>query len=158
MMKKLYRPNVAAIIRSQSGLLFLGQRSDYRESWQFPQGGVDRGETDEEALRREVQEEVGMTPEVYTIVARRGPYVYEFPGGAMRRGFHGQRQVYFLCQLSSPGLPILDLSGTCGEFVELRWVEPVDFPLDLVPPMKQAVYRQVLRDFFPPPEEVGPDK
>lgn len=151
MKQKIHRPNVAAIIRSRDGLLLLGQRSDHQESWQFPQGGVDPGEGDEEALRREVLEEVGLAPGAYSIVARRGPYLYDFPGGAARRGFHGQRQMYFLCQLISEQLPVLDLAATCGEFIALRWVRPEEFPLDLVPPMKLAVYREVLRDFFPAP-------
>jgi putative (di)nucleoside polyphosphate hydrolase len=149
MMKKLHRPNVAAMIRSRDGLLLLGQRSDYQESWQFPQGGVDAGESDEEALHREVLEEVGLAAGAYSIVARRGPYLYDFPGGATRRGFRGQRQMYFLCQLIEEQLPVIDLAETCGEFVALRWVRLEEFPLDLVPPMKQAVYREVLHDFFP---------
>jgi putative (di)nucleoside polyphosphate hydrolase len=110
---------------------------------------VDAGESDEEALHREVLEEVGLAAGAYSIVARRGPYLYDFPGGATRRGFRGQRQMYFLCQLIEEQLPVIDLAETCGEFVALRWVRLEEFPLDLVPPMKQAVYREVLRDFFP---------
>ena len=41
-MKKRYRPNVAAILQRPNGLVLIAQRSDYPESWQFPQGGVDR--------------------------------------------------------------------------------------------------------------------
>jgi hypothetical protein len=40
------------------------------------------------------------------------------------------------------------LARTCGEFTGVRWVALGDFPLAAVPPMKQEVYRAVLRDFF----------
>jgi putative (di)nucleoside polyphosphate hydrolase len=147
-MKKVYRPNVAAIIRHADGRVLLGQRADYPESWQFPQGGIDRGESPEEAVRREVLEETGLSPDLYQLQERRGPYRYDFPAGIDRRGHHGQEQWYFLGQLQSDQTPDLDLASTCGEFAALRWTAIGDFPLATVPPMKREVYRTVLRDFF----------
>lgn len=145
--RALYRPNVAAILRRADGLLLIAQRADYPESWQFPQGGRDPGESAEEALRREIGEEVGISPEHYRVLAQRGPYRYEFPAGPDRRGFIGQEQTYFLCQLSASA-PAVDLSGCCGEFRAVRWVAAAEFPVHLAPPMKQDVYRQVLRDLL----------
>lgn len=149
LMQKRYRPNVAAILQRADGLVLIGQRSDYPDSWQFPQGGIDRGETPEDALRREVAEEVGIGPEAYSIAARSGPHRYDFPSGRDRRGHDGQEQTYFLCRLNEPGEPPFDLANTCGEFAAVRWVPLDDFPLHLAPPMKQAVYREVLRLLFP---------
>lgn len=148
-MDKKYRANVAAIIRDRRGLLLLGQRSDYPDSWQFPQGGVDKGETAEDAVRREVLEETGIHPADYEITSRRGPYRYDFPHGVDRRGHHGQEQTYFLCELLGPDAPRFDPASTCGEFLAVRWVPVPGFPVHLAPPMKQEVYRRVLRDFFP---------
>lgn len=147
-MGKRYRPNVAAIIRRADGCVLLGQRSDFPESWQFPQGGIDRGETPEDAIRREVLEEVGIAAEAYELGAKRGPYRYDFPAGPDRRGFHGQEQWYFLCDLQGAQTPEPDLARTCGEFAAVRWVAIGEFPLERVPPMKVNVYREVLRDFF----------
>lgn len=145
---KRYRPNVAAIVQSAEGLLLIGQRSDYPESWQFPQGGIEEGESAEEALRREVLEEVALAPEAYHIEKKRGLYRYDFPKGPDRRGCWGQEQTYFLCRLQRDEIPALNLGQTSGEFAALRWVPLAGFPVHLVPPMKQAVYREVLRDFF----------
>lgn len=147
-MRKLYRPNVAAIIQRADGRVLIGQRSDYPESWQFPQGGIDKGEQPEEAIRREVREEVALSAETYDVKERRGPYRYDFPSGPDRRGYHGQEQTYFLCLLRGTEVPEIDWGQTCGEFAALRWVDPAEFPLDQVPPMKKEVYRAVLRDFF----------
>ncbi len=147
-MRKTYRRNVAAIVQSATGLLLIGQRSDFPECWQFPQGGADKNESLEDALRREVLEEIALPPDAYEIAAQRGPYRYDFPHGADRRGFHGQEQTYFLCRLKEKEIPEIDLRSSCGEFSAVRWVPVAGFPVHLAPPMKQAVYREVLRDFF----------
>jgi len=148
-MGKRYRPNVAAVLQRRDGKILIARRSDYPESWQFPQGGVGRGESAEEALRREVEEEVLLRPERYGVAGRRDGYRYDFPGGPDRRGFDGQEQTYFLCLLAEGAEAEIDPARGCGEFSEAAWVEPGNFPHHLVPPMKQAVYRQVLADFFP---------
>jgi len=147
-MGKRYRSNVAAILQRSDGRIFIARRSDYPESWQFPQGGVDDGEKPREALGREVAEEVALPPGAYRIAEERGGYRYDFPEGPDRRGFHGQEQTYFLCLLEEGTEAQADPLKGCGEFTEARWVAADDFPHHLVPPMKRAVYRRVLRDFF----------
>jgi putative (di)nucleoside polyphosphate hydrolase len=151
-MTKRYRPNVAAILQRADGRVLIGQRSDFLESWQLPQGGVDQGETAEDALRREVLEEVGIGPDEYTVAEQTGPHRYDFPFGQDRRGFHGQEQFYFLCRLRDAAAEEVDLSTTCGEFQAVRWVAVQDFPVHLAPPMKQDVYREVLGRLFPRPQ------
>lgn len=149
LMAKRYRPNVAAVLQRSDGRLLIGQRADFPESWQFPQGGVDQGESPEDALRREVREETGLPPEAYRIVARSGPHRYDFPAGPDRRGFSGQEQTYFLCALHGAETPPFDPALTCGEFLAVRWVTMDDFPVELAPPMKREVYGEVLRRLFP---------
>ena len=60
---KFYRPNVAAIIVSsdypEKKEIFIAERTDLAGVWQFPQGGIDEGESSEEALFRELKEEIG---------------------------------------------------------------------------------------------------
>jgi putative (di)nucleoside polyphosphate hydrolase len=152
-MPKRYRPNVAAVLQRADGRVLIGQRSDYPDSWQLPQGGIDRGESAEEALRREVLEEVGIGPDRYAITARTGPHRYDFPFGEDRRGYGGQEQTYFLCRLKEIGDADVDLSATCGEFQAVRWVEVENFPVHLAPPMKQQVYRDVLERLFATSED-----
>jgi len=147
--KKRYRPNVAAILQRADGKILIARRSDFPESWQFPQGGVGQGESAEEALRREVTEEVALPPEAYRIASTKQGYRYDFPGGPDRRGFHGQEQTYFLCLLKEKAEALVDPERGCGEFTEADWVEAGSFPYHLVPPMKEAVYRRVIGDFFP---------
>lgn len=147
-MGKKYRANVAAILQRRDGRILIARRSDYPDSWQFPQGGVDRDESPLAALQREVEEEVALPPHAYRIAARRAGYRYEFPGGPDRRGYDGQEQVYFLCCLEDGAEKMIRPENGCGEFTEAEWVEPGSFPYHLLPSMKAEVYRGVMRDFF----------
>ena len=147
-MKKRYRTNVAAILQRADGKILIARRSDHPESWQFPQGGVAKGESADEALRREVLEEVSLAPSFYRLDKFRSGYRYDFPAGPDRRGFSGQEQIYFLCLLQPGAENEVDPVRGCGEFTESSWVDTSSFPLHLVPPMKRAVYQRVLQDFF----------
>ena len=55
-----FRPNAAALILNRSGELLVCERINDRGAWQFPQGGIDEGESALEAMYREVLEEVGI--------------------------------------------------------------------------------------------------
>ena len=64
-MRKGYRPNVGIIIANTKGkLLYCKRRRS--NNWQFPQGGIDRNETPEQAAFRELFEEVGIKTVSYT--------------------------------------------------------------------------------------------
>ena len=94
-----YHPNVAAILRNARGEILVCERIDTPGAWQFPQGGIDSGETAEEALRREVWEEISVRVG-YTVVARRGPYRYLYGEGIAKRGYDGKEQEYFLLEFT----------------------------------------------------------
>ncbi|TAE90760.1 MAG: NUDIX domain-containing protein [Verrucomicrobia bacterium] len=71
-----FRPNVAALFIRPEGQLLVCERSTFPGSWQFPQGGVDLGETLEQALAREVREEIGLLPEHYEVLRQESGYRY----------------------------------------------------------------------------------
>lgn len=151
-MSALYRPNVAALIVNREGLLLVCERAGNPGAWQFPQGGIDPGETAEQAVQREVGEEVGYAPGDYDILDARGNYRYDYPPDVLdavrrKRGepYVGQEQTYFLCRLRpDAGEPVLD----GREFGRHAWIGPQDFRLDWLPAFKRSVYRDVLSDFF----------
>jgi putative (di)nucleoside polyphosphate hydrolase len=147
-----YRPNVAAVMVNVDGCLLICERVTVAGAWQFPQGGVDAGESLEEALVREVREEVGLLPSHYEVVERRVGYRYLYPtkvrGKKIRKhGSHGQEQTYFLCRLQA-GAPEINVDQKPREFRAYRWIPPSEFDLDWLPPFKRDVYREVMRDFF----------
>ena len=99
--QKNYRPNVAAIVLSASYPLkceiLIASRVDIKDAWQFPQGGIDEGETPQEALFRELKEEIG-TDEVEIIAEYPGWVSYDFPPSVAKNmaPFDGQTQKYYL--------------------------------------------------------------
>ena len=62
-----FRPNVGIILLNQRNQVFWGKRIR-SHSWQFPQGGIDRGETPEQAAVRELREETGLTGRINTLI------------------------------------------------------------------------------------------
>lgn len=147
-----YRPNVAALIVNPSGGLLICERSTIPGAWQFPQGGVDGGETLEQALSREVREEIGLDANHYDVIEHRQGYRYLYPPGTRgkklrKHGSHGQEQTYFLCQLKVDA-PQINVKQRQPEFRAYRWILPTEFDLDWLPVFKRDVYREVMRDFF----------
>jgi len=138
---------VAAIVQDRAGRILICERSDTPGAWQFPQGGIEFGETRQEALAREVLEEISLRRKSYSIAAVRGPYRYRFPAGIKKKGFRGQAHHYFLLRLRGPK-SLINTAVANGEFSQARWIRPDEFDLTWLPPMKRRAYRRVLRDFF----------
>ncbi len=142
-----YRANVAGILRNPAGQILVCERLGVPEAWQFPQGGIDEGETPEQALARELWEEIRVAPDHFGIVSRRGPYRYLYGNERIKKGFHGKEQLYFLCDFTGDNGHI-DVATEHPEFQAFRWIAPGEFQLAWLPEMKREVYRAVFADFF----------
>lgn len=147
--KDLYRPNVAMILMSheypQKKELFIAQRNDMVDIWQFPQGGIDEGEEIKEALFRELEEEVG-TNEV-TIVCEYPEWIsYDFPENVAKKmqPYKGQKQKYFLLKFDEKAKIALDT--THPEFSDYKFVS-IDEVLKHTAHFKKPVYEQVISYF-----------
>lgn len=148
-MTKRYRPNVAVVVVNPLGQILACHRTDVAGAWQLPQGGIEDGETPEEALFRELEEEIG-TRKV-TIIGRLPETIcYDWPEHLYRRGFHGQEQHYFLTRLNSDDTPDFDSIRT-KEFDKFEWLDCAKF-LEKVAGFKAEPYKLALaklRKLFP---------
>ena len=63
----LYRPNAGIVICNKAGKILWCKRKT-GDGWQFPQGGIDDGESPEEAIIRETFEEVGLRKDKFRII------------------------------------------------------------------------------------------
>ena len=144
-----FRPNVGIILLNQRNQVFWGKRIR-THSWQFPQGGIDRGESPEQAMYRELHEEVGLQPEHVRIVARTRDWLrYEVPDRFIRRdarGFYkGQKQIWFLLQMVTHDHHLNLRATDHPEFDAWRWND-YWVPLDVVIEFKRGVYEMALTE------------
>jgi putative (di)nucleoside polyphosphate hydrolase len=144
-----FRPNVGIILLNQKNQVFWGKRIR-THSWQFPQGGIDRGENPEQAMYRELHEEVGLRPEHVQIVARTRDWLrYEVPDRFIKREarghYRGQKQIWFLLQLIGNDWDLNLRATDHPEFDAWRWND-YWVPLDLVVEFKRGVYKMALNE------------
>ncbi len=144
-----FRPNVGIILLNQKNQVFWGKRIR-THSWQFPQGGIDRGETPEQAMFRELHEEIGLQPEHVRIIARTRDWLrYEVPDRYIRRDarghYKGQKQIWFLLQLMGQDWNLNLRATNHPEFDAWRWNE-YWVPLDVVVEFKRGVYEMALTE------------
>ena len=143
-----FRANVGIVLTRGAGELFLGGRVGGR-GWQFPQGGVNRGERVDEALFRELREEIGLErQDVEILGSTRGWLRYRLPRQYVRDRCIGQKQRWFLLRLVSDDSHVrLDVSPK-PEFVDWQWVD-FWYPANQIILFKRQVYRQMLKEFEP---------
>lgn len=146
-----YRPNVGIIICNNKEQVLWAKRFG-QNSWQFPQGGIKDGESIEQAMYRELHEEVGLHPQDVKIVAiNRGWQRYKLPKRLIRRDSNpvciGQKQRWFLLQLTCDERKINTLASPSPEFDSWRWVN-FWYPVRQVIPFKRDVYRRVMSEFI----------
>ena len=144
-----FRPNVGIILLNQKSQVFWGKRIR-THSWQFPQGGIDRGENPEQAMYRELHEEVGLFPQHVHVLARTRDWLrYEVPDRFIRRDarghYKGQKQIWFLLQLVGHDWDLNLRATDHPEFDAWRWNE-YWVPLDVVVEFKRGVYEMALME------------
>jgi putative (di)nucleoside polyphosphate hydrolase len=150
---KGYRPNVGIIICNREGRLLWAKRIG-QNAWQFPQGGIKQHETLEQALYRELDEEVGLQADQVCILYRTRHWLrYRLPKNFIRHHTDpvciGQKQKWFLLGLETDESRIDLGRSTLPEFDDWRWVN-YWYPVKQVIDFKRDVYRRALQEFRTP--------
>lgn len=138
------------MLADRAGLVFVGERrGPPLDEWQMPQGGIDPGESPEQAAWRELAEEVG-TPAAELLATSRRWYAYDLPAGLRTPKWaarhRGQSQRWFLFRFTGTDADIDIAAVAEPEFRTWRWVRP-DELLHLVVAFKRPVYAAVLAEF-----------
>lgn len=144
-----FRPNVGIILCNAQNKVFWGKR--IREhSWQFPQGGINFGETPEQAMYRELMEEVGLKPEHVRILGRTKDWLrYEVPTTWIKREYRGtykgQKQIWYLLRLVGKDSDVSLRASDHPEFDAWRWNEYWVQLSDVIE-FKRGVYESALNE------------
>lgn len=144
-----YRPNVGIVICNARNEVFWGKRTK-EHSWQFPQGGIQHGESPIQAMYRELHEEVGLRPEHVRVLGRTREWLrYDVPSQWIRRewraAYRGQKQIWFLLRLVGRDCDVCLRATPRPEFDAWRWSE-YWAPLESVIEFKRAVYGSALSE------------
>jgi len=147
--KEGYRPNVGIILCNSRNEVFWGKRIR-QHSWQFPQGGINHGETPEQAMYRELMEEVGLAAQYVRILGRTRDWLrYDVPNQWVRRdwrgNYRGQKQIWFLLRLTGRDCDVCLRASTHPEFDAWRWND-YWMAMESVVDFKRDVYRSALTE------------
>ena len=147
-----YRPNVGIVLANGSGQLLWARRIG-QDAWQFPQGGIQQDETPEEAMYRELREEVGLQRhQVEVMTCTQGWLHYRLPERMVRRHRQplciGQKQKWFLLRMLAADSDVCFHHNEEPEFDHWRWVS-YWYPLGQVVSFKREVYRRALLELAP---------
>lgn len=143
-----YRPNVGIVLCNAKNEVFWGKRVN-QHAWQFPQGGIKRGETPEQAMFRELHEEVGLKPEHVQILGRTRHWLrYDVPAQWLNPrkktgNYRGQKQIWFLLRLIGKDSDVSLRASEHPEFDAWRWND-YWVPLEHVVEFKRSVYESAL--------------
>ncbi|MBQ12801.1 MAG: RNA pyrophosphohydrolase [Gammaproteobacteria bacterium] len=148
-----FRSNIGIVISNRLGQLLWAKRIG-QDAWQFPQGGIKQAETLEQALYRELAEEVGLMKEDVKVIHQTGDWLrYRLPENFIRYNNDpvciGQKQKWFLLSLESEDSSVELNRNEKPEFDDWRWVS-YWYPLEQVIDFKKDVYRQALNELMPP--------
>ena len=143
-----YRPNVAIVLCNAKNEVFWGKRIK-EHAWQFPQGGIKMGESPEDAMYRELEEETGLLREHVKILGRtKGWLHYHVPSHWIKREwrgtYKGQKQIWYLLRLVGRDHDIKLRASTHPEFDAWRWHD-YWVPLENVIEFKRDVYKEALQ-------------
>ncbi len=139
-----YRFGVVGVFTNSASQVLVCERSNRPGAWQFPQGGIDAGETPDQAMQREASEELGS--DQFKILRKSADLTqYDFPEDAtfpIAKKFRGQKHCWFHLEFIGSGSPNLEQSD--GEFQSYKWVSVQD-SLDHVIDWKKEAYKHGLK-------------
>ena len=150
MNNEIYRKCVGMMILNNNNEILVGKRLDHPSGfWQMPQGGIDDKEDPEEAVWREMMEEIG-TNKAKLIKESNQWINYDIPAETLKtlpwgHKYIGQTQKWFAFQFTGKESDI-NVGTNNPEFSEWKWTK-IDLIVDEIVPFKRIVYSTILKEF-----------
>ncbi|MCG8328247.1 MAG: RNA pyrophosphohydrolase [Chitinophagales bacterium] len=144
---KFFRANVGVIIINSKGQVLAFERTEHENSWQFPQGGIDRKESPKTSIEREIHEETGIKPnsELKYLDEYKDWIAYELPKKMRKKWIgRGQVQKWFLYKVMNDDIE-LDLENIPNnEFSKWCWIDMEEL-VEIVIPFRKPTYIKLLK-------------
>jgi putative (di)nucleoside polyphosphate hydrolase len=143
-----FRKGVGAVILNKNGEILAFSRTDFPDTWQGVEGGIDEGETPIEAICRELLEEINLPREKFEIVKETKHFIkYLFDGDGKKFGFIGQEKKFYLIKIIDDFDDFkYDNDTQCVEFGGYK-IMTAEALLAKTPPFKKKMYETVLKEF-----------
>ncbi len=140
-----YRRGVGIVLRNPLRQVLMTRRIK-EKAWQFPQGGIDLGESDEDALFREMMEELG-TNKADIVTKIKYPLTYNFPKTLDHPyPYKGQAIQWFLLNFNGHDDDI-NLNTPHPEFDMWMWSD-FNTAIDRIVDFKKDMYQKICQEFF----------
>ena len=138
------------MILNNNNEILVGRRLDHPSGfWQMPQGGIDENENPEEAVWREMMEEIGTNKAKLLKVSSQW-INYDIPSETLKtlpwgHKYIGQTQKWFAFQFTGEENDI-NVGTVNPEFSEWKWTK-INLIVDEIVPFKRDVYSTILKEF-----------
>ena len=149
-MKQQYRKCVGMMILNNKNEILVGRRLDHPSGfWQMPQGGIDLNESPEEAVWREMMEEIG-TNKANLIHISKHWLNYDIPKDTLEKlpwgeTYIGQTQKWFVFRFTGQDRDI-NINTDNPEFSEWKWSK-YESLVDNIVPFKKEIYKKIINEF-----------
>jgi putative (di)nucleoside polyphosphate hydrolase len=152
----MYRKGVGLMLLNKEGHVFVAKRADAHKTklntWQMPQGGIEEGEEEIEALYRESFEEISLQKDEFTILTKTKELLrYDIPAEVStpwdKAQYKGQEQRWFLGLLKDNNYNF-NLNTAEPEFTSWKWVSHLTLA-SLAVSFKKEIYKDILDEFIP---------
>ena len=144
------RVGVGIVLLNHENNIFVGKRIDNpKDSWQMPQGGVNKNENFLKAAKRELEEETGIKS-VELIKELDGWFKYDLPkdllGKLWKGKYRGQKQKWFVMKFIGK-IDEINLKSKNPEFFDWKWIKPSELP-EIAVNFKVDIYKEIKKQLF----------
>ena len=142
------RIGVGIVLLNHESKIFVGKRIDNpANSWQMPQGGVDKNEDFLKAAKRELEEETSIRT-VEVIKELNEWLTYDLPknllGKLWKGKYRGQKQKWFIMKFLGK-IDEINIRTKKPEFLDWKWIRSSDLP-DVAVDFKVNIYKKIAKE------------
>jgi|TARA_B100001964_G_scaffold185829_1_gene206252 putative (di)nucleoside polyphosphate hydrolase len=142
------RIGVGIALLNHENKIFVGKRIDNpANSWQMPQGGVDKNEDFLQAAKRELEEETSI--KTVKVIKKLNEWLtYDLPknllGKLWKGKYRGQKQKWFIMKFLGKNDEI-NIRTKKAEFLDWKWIRPSDLP-EVAVNFKVNIYKKIAKE------------